>query len=43
VDQEGAMRHGGVGGAQNRRGEVAETADGGEQKSSGEVVERRRE
>jgi hypothetical protein len=41
VDQEGAMRCGGAGGAQNWRGEAAETADGSGQRSSGEVVERR--
>jgi hypothetical protein len=43
VDQEGAMRCGGAGGVRNWRGEAAETADGGGQRSSGEVVERRRE
>jgi hypothetical protein len=43
VDQEGAMRCSDAGGARNWRGEAAETADGGGQKSSGEVVERRRE
>jgi hypothetical protein len=43
VDQEGAMRRGGAGGARNWRGGVAETADGGGQRSSGEVVQRRRE
>jgi hypothetical protein len=43
VDQEGAMRCGGAGGARNWRGEAAETADGGGQRSSGEVAERRRE
>jgi hypothetical protein len=43
VDQEGAMRCSSAGGAQNWRGETAETADGGGQRSSGEVVERRRE
>jgi hypothetical protein len=29
VDQEGAMRHRGAGGARNWRGGAAETADGG--------------
>jgi hypothetical protein len=43
VDQEGAMRCGGAGGARNWRGGAAETADGGGQRSCGEVVERRRE
>jgi hypothetical protein len=43
VDQEGAVRCGGAGGARNWRGEAAETVDGGGQRSSGEVVERRRE
>jgi hypothetical protein len=43
VDQEGAMRCGGAGGAQNWRGGAAETADGGGQRSSGEVVERGKE
>jgi hypothetical protein len=43
VDQEGAMRCGGAGGVRNWRGGAAETADGGGQRSSGEVVERRRE
>jgi hypothetical protein len=43
VDQEGVMRRGSAGGAQNWRGEAVETADGGGQKSSGEVVKRRRE
>jgi hypothetical protein len=43
VDQEGAMRRGGAGGVRNWRGETAETADGGGQRSSGEVVEWRRE
>jgi hypothetical protein len=43
VDQEGAMRHSSAGGARNWRGEAAETADGGGQRSSGEVVEWRRE
>jgi hypothetical protein len=41
VDQEGAMRRGDAGGARNWRGGAAETADGGGQRSSGEVVERR--
>jgi hypothetical protein len=36
------MRRGSAGGARNWRG-AAETADGGGQRSSGEVVERRRE
>jgi hypothetical protein len=43
VNQEGAMRWGGAGGAQNWRGGAAETADGGGQRSSGEVVERGKE
>jgi hypothetical protein len=43
VDQEGAMRCGGVGGARNWRGEAVEMADDGGQRSSGEVVERGRE
>jgi hypothetical protein len=43
VDQEGAMRRGGAGGARNWRGEAAETAVGGGQRSSSEVVKRRRE
>jgi hypothetical protein len=43
VDQEGAMRCSGAGGAQNWRGGAAETADGGGQRSSGEVVEREKE
>jgi hypothetical protein len=37
------MRRNGAGGARNWRGGVAETADSGGQRSSGEVVERRRE
>jgi hypothetical protein len=37
------MRRGGAGGAQNWRGGAAETADGGGQRSSGEVVERGKE
>jgi hypothetical protein len=41
--QEGAVRCGDAGGARNWRGGAAETADGGGQRSSGEVVERRRE
>jgi hypothetical protein len=43
VDLEEAMRCGGPGGARNWRGEAAEMADSGGQRSSGEVVERRRE
>jgi hypothetical protein len=43
VDQEGAMRRCGAGGARNWRGGVAEMVDGGGQRSSDEVVERRRE
>jgi hypothetical protein len=43
VDQGGAMRCGGAGGARNWRGGAAEMADGGGQRSSGKVVERRRE
>jgi hypothetical protein len=43
VDKKGAMRRGGAGGAQNWRGGAAETADGGGQRSSGEVVERGKE
>jgi hypothetical protein len=43
VDQDGAMRCDGASGARNWRGEAAETADGGGQRSSGEVVEWRRE
>jgi hypothetical protein len=42
VDQEGAMRCGGAGAARNWR-EATDTADGSGQRSSGEVVERRRE
>jgi hypothetical protein len=34
------VRCGGAGGARNWRGGVAEAADGGGQRSSGEVVER---
>jgi hypothetical protein len=41
--QEGAMRCGGAGGARNWRGGAAEAADGGGQRSSGEVVERGKE
>jgi hypothetical protein len=37
------VRCGGAGGARNWRGGAAETVDGGGQRSSGEVVERRRE
>jgi hypothetical protein len=37
------MRRGGAGGARNWRGGAAETADGGGQRSSGEVVERGKE
>jgi hypothetical protein len=36
------VRCGGAGGARNWRGEAAKAADGGGQRSSGEVVERRR-
>jgi hypothetical protein len=43
VDQEGAMRRGGAGGARNWRGGAAETADSGGQRSSSEVVERAKE
>jgi hypothetical protein len=43
VDQEGAMRCSGAGGAQNWRGGAAETTDGSGQRSSGEVVERGKE
>jgi hypothetical protein len=42
MGQEGAVRCGGAGGAQNWRGGAAEVADGGGQRSSGELVERRR-
>jgi hypothetical protein len=42
VDQEGAIRCGGAGGARNWRG-AAETANGDGQRSSGEVVERGKE
>jgi hypothetical protein len=37
------VRCGGAGGARSWRGGAAEAADGGGQRSSGEVVERRRE
>jgi hypothetical protein len=37
------MRCGGAGGARNWRGGVAKMADGGGQRSSGEVVERGKE
>jgi hypothetical protein len=37
------VRCGGAGGARNWRGGAAETADGGELSSSGEVVERGKE
>jgi hypothetical protein len=37
------VRCGGAGGARNWRGGAAETADGGGQRSSGEVVERGKE
>jgi hypothetical protein len=40
--QEGAVRCGGAGGARNWRGGVVKVADGGGQRSSGKVVERRR-
>jgi hypothetical protein len=43
ADQEGAMRGGGADGARNWRRGAAETADGGGQRSSGEVVERGKE
>jgi hypothetical protein len=43
VDQKGAVRCGGAGGARNWRGGAAEMADGGGQRSSGEVVERGKE
>jgi hypothetical protein len=43
VDQEGAMRRGGAGGAQNWRGGAVETADGGGHRSSSKVVERGKE
>jgi hypothetical protein len=41
--QEGSMRCGSAGGAQNWRGGAAEAADGGGQRSSGEVVMRGKE
>jgi hypothetical protein len=40
VGLEGAVTCGSAGGAQNWRGGAAETADGGGQRSCGEVVER---
>jgi hypothetical protein len=43
ADQEEAMRCGSASGAQNWRGGAAEMADGGAQRSSGEVVERGKE
>jgi hypothetical protein len=42
VGKEGAVRCGGAGGARNWRGGAAQAVDGGGQRSSGEVVERRR-
>jgi hypothetical protein len=43
VGQEGAVRCSVAGGARSWRGGAAEAADSGGQRSSGEVVERRRE
>jgi hypothetical protein len=41
--QEGAVRCSGAGGAWNWRGGAAKAADSGGQRSSGDVVERRKE